>query len=138
MDFTEPTSVGCSEPINSFISVVLPAPLRPTSAARDPCVILTFAAVRMYLSVPGYLNDTSFMYIITFCRDLTPFRQGLAHIAHHVIRCNLTQDESTEDARAWPILLASSEDAGNLKKRGFILRWMTVPGRCCTPRYRIK
>mmetsp|Transcript_26805 Transcript_26805/g.65683 ORF Transcript_26805/g.65683 Transcript_26805/m.65683 type:complete len:201 (-) Transcript_26805:2593-3195(-) len=70
---TSPTSESaCSSPIRIFISVVLPAPFNPTSAAREPCVIFTLAAVRMHLSVPGYLKDTSFMYMITFWRDLTP------------------------------------------------------------------
>ena len=58
--------------MRSFISVVFPAPLRPTKAAREFCVIFTFAAERICFVVPGYVNDTFFMYMMTFILDLTP------------------------------------------------------------------
>ena len=72
---TSPTpSSGASSPMRSFISVVLPAPLAPMSAARESCVIFTLAFVRIFLSVPGYVNARSFMYITHLFLDLTPSR----------------------------------------------------------------
>ena len=58
--------------MSNFKSVVLPAPFNPTSAAREFCVIFTVAPLRIFLDVPGYPNDTSFMYMTTLARDLTP------------------------------------------------------------------
>ena len=56
------------------MSVVFPAPFRPMSAARESCVIFTFAADKICFVVPGYVNDTSFMYITHLERDFTPSR----------------------------------------------------------------